>query len=172
MGAPDTGGGLPPGSAPPPQEAAGPGSAGVPPGRPALPFPFPALTPARVGSFHRFVVKPGSSHAAPAKARRAACAGSGVRRAGRAPRGRCRRWDASEMGPAEGFQGHLKKQRDLIMFRCLLTVQQVVSGEEIPPRMNRGPGGAENGRMALNMPNVRLQRSSQDPGGVWTTGPD
>lgn len=41
------------------------------------------------------------------------------------------------------------------MFSYLLTVQQVISVEEIPPRMNRGWGG-RNGRMVLNMPNVAL----------------
>lgn len=121
------------------------------PRRPALPFPFPALIIARVSSFHRLIIKAENSQAGPAKARRAA----GVWRAGRAPRWRC--WDAAEMGQAEGFQGHLKKQRDLIMFRHLLTVQQVVLGGG-DSTSNESGGGEEggNGRVALNMPNVRL----------------
>lgn len=44
--------------------------------------------------------------------------------------------DASEIGQAYDFQGHLKKQQDLIMFRYPLTAQH--SEEEIPPQIDQG----------------------------------
>lgn len=69
--------------------------------------------------------------------------------------------DASEIGQAYDFQGHLKKQQDLIMFRYLLTVQH--SEEEIPSQMDQG-------KSCQDGPYLAREGISWAAPGVWCVG--